>query len=120
MIFIYGNAPRRGTFDIDLIPIYDTSSTDICLRITVDIDTYHVTRDSRIHDQWMYPEGGDDTYAGILPRRPFVFYIAVQSYGYEIAIEGYHFTTFYHRIAFTKEMKISVSEYILLDYIEYY
>ena len=119
ILFIYGQAPRSGSFTIDLRPVYDDNSEDVIfLRITVDLDSYHVSRDSFIHGKWLGEE--ENGYSGILPRRFFVISVLIQTYGYEIAIEGYHFATYYHRIAITKDARIEVSENVPMDPVEFY
>lgn len=119
-IYMYGRAPSSGIFNIDLVPEYDDKYSDevIALRLGVDVATYHVSRNSFIHGKWLYEE--NDGYSGIQPRRFFNIIIIVQNYGYEISIGGYHFTTYYHRIPITKNMRISVSEEVYMEPIELY
>ena len=118
IMYLYGKAPQSGQFNIDLIPRYDGEYTQaaICLRVTVDIDSYHITRNSFAHEKWLYEEV--DGYSGIRPRRFFAITILVQVYGYEISIDGYHFATYNHRVPFTEYMKIVVDDHVNLEPIE--
>ena len=120
IMYIYGKAPVSGSFNIDLIPEYNGAySTDtIALRLTVDVDNYHVTRNAFKYDQWLYEE--NDGYSGIQARRFFSITILVQTYSYEISIDGYHFATYSHHVPYTKNMQISIDQDIHLDPIEYY
>jgi hypothetical protein len=118
VIYIYGKAPASGSFNISLIPQYDGGYSDdvITLKLIVDLDTYHVTRTSFAYGQSLYEE--NDGYSGILPRRFFSIVITVQLYSYEITINGYHFATYYHRVPYTKNMKISIDRE--MDPVEYH
>ncbi len=117
---MYGKAPASGIFNIDLVPEYDDkySGDVITLRLGVNVESYHVSRNSYIHDKWLYEE--NDGYSGIQPRRFFSIVIIVQTYGYEISIGGYHFATYYHRVPYTKNMQITVSKGVYMEPMEYY
>ena len=118
---MYGYAPAKGRFLIDLVPEYDgkfSLEEGLCLRLTVDIDTYHIIRNSYAHGGvWFAAE--TDGYSGLLAGRYFQMTIVVQMYSYEILINGYHFTNYQHRIPFTKRMWIMADQHIRLEPIEY-
>ena len=117
---MYGYAPPEGKFHIDLIPRYNFSAEEaICLRLDVDIETYHISRSSLAHGtDWFDAE--TEGYSGLERGRYFQMTIVAQMYSYAVLINGYHFTTYQHRIPFYNEMKISVSEHVRLEPFEYY
>ena len=120
---MFGYAPPNGTFQIDLIPEYGQGQyaleDAICLRMIVDMDTYHITRQSLAHGtEWFAQE--DEGYSGLLPGRYFIMSIITQTYGYEITVNGYHFATYYHRIAYTQDMWITVDTHVRLEPIDYF
>ena len=120
---MYGYAPKNGKFQIDLVPEYEQGGYSledaVCLRMVVDIDTYHIVRNAFAHgSEWFAQE--DDGYSGLLPGRYFTMSIICQMYGYEIVVNGYHFATFYHRIPITQTMWITVDPHVRLEPMEYY
>ncbi len=121
-INLYGYAPASGKFLIDLIPIYIglyAGEQAICLRLEVDIDIYHITRNSLAHGtEWFDAE--DEGYSGLLAGRFFSLSIIVQMYSYEIVVNGYHFATYQHRIPFTKVMRLQTDSHVRLEPYEYY
>ncbi len=119
---IYGYAPAAGTFNIDVVPEYGTSgySLDdaICLRLSVDIENYKIVRSSFAHGtEWFVSE--DEGYTGLERGRYFQMTIVAQTYSYQILINGYPFTTYYHRIPFTEQMWITVDPTVKIEPIEY-
>ena len=121
VVSIYGKAPDSGTFDIDFSPeagSYGALENAICLRLSVDIENYHITRNSFAHgDIWFAPE--DEGYTGLLPGRFFSITVTVQIYSYEINVNGYHFATYYHRVPYVNSMVVQVDSGVKVDPIEY-
>lgn len=119
---MYGYAPKNGKFLIDLIPVYEGKFKDevaICLRLEVDIDTYHISRNSLAHGtEWFDAE--TDGYSGLLAGRYFQMTIVAQMYSYQIIINGYHFTTYQHRIPFYKDMRVVADDHVRMEPMEYY
>ena len=117
---MYGYAPKVGRFQCDLIPrnpLYGNEA-HICLRLDVDIETYHISRSSLAHDtEWSPPE--DEGYSGLEAGRYFQMTVVVQMYSYAVLINGYHFTTYQHRIPFYNEMTVSCSDHVRLEPYEY-
>lgn len=115
VIYIYGKAPSTGIAEFDLYP---QNYEGINLRLTIDAENYHVLRNSYVHDKWLTAE--TEGYSGILPGRFFSITIICQMYGFEIAVNGYHFATYYHRIPFYKNMWIGLNHDIYVTPFEYY
>ena len=122
--YMFGYAPPSGQFTIDFIPQYEPGSAyvlddAICLRMVVDMDTYHIIRQSFAHgDEWSVQE--DDGYSGLYTGRYFTMAIVAQTYSYEIMVNNYHFATYYYRIPITKSMRVVTDANVRLEPIEYY
>lgn len=120
-INLYGYAPADGKFVIDLVPrnadLYHDENV-ICLRLEVDVETYHISRSSLAHGTEWY-DAETDGYSGLERGRYFQLTIVVQLYSYAIMVNGYHFATYQHRIPFYKEMTITLDDRVAYQPIEY-
>ena len=120
---MYGYAPKSGSFLVNIVPEYEEGGyvldQAICLQLEVNIDIYHIIRRSFAHGSQWYAEE-DAGYSGLLAGRYFSITITVQMYSYVIHVNGYYFTTYYHRIPITKQMWITADEEVRLEPFEYH
>ena len=117
VIYVQGNAPESGDFAIQLyaadprkltVPL----SADIALSIKPRFNESTVILNSLIAGHW-----GKAQVERALPleaSKPFICAITWQLYGYEIALNGVHFTTYNHRLPFTMTATVMTSS---LDYV---
>ncbi|KAL5479447.1 hypothetical protein EMCRGX_G022971 [Ephydatia muelleri] len=117
VIYIHGVTPGNGDFAIHLyasepqkltVPL----SADIALAIKPLFNETAVTLNSLIGGLWGVPQR--ERTLPLEPSKPFVVAITWQLYGYEIALNGVHFTTYNHRLPFSLTSTVMAQS---LDYV---
>lgn len=125
MIYIQGKSPETGRFSIDLLTCdpYETCAhgrKDIALHINSQFDTTPpvVVRNTYTNGRWEHEEtsGGMPLKAG----ETFVVAITWQLYGFEIAMNGWHFAKYSpHRLPTTEVMTLLIQGVPCIDKMKY-
>ena len=121
-MYISGRAPNTCiTFTIDLIQTQPSSYSDddIDLRLKVQLEQPQVVvRNSRIGNIWGVEErGGGMPFS---PGQPFTVMVVAQMYGFEVAVNGKHFTTYRYREPLFRNMVVMLTSVPYIQKIEYF
>ena len=122
VVYISGRAPNTSTnFTIDLVqsPVRTYSDDKIHLRLKVQLETPQVViRNSRAGSSW-----GAEERNGAMPFSPgqhFTVQIVAQLFGFEVAVNGNHFTTYLYRQPLSREMAVMLTDVPFIQKIEYF
>nr|CAJ43112.1 galectin 2 [Suberites domuncula] len=96
-VYIHGRAPTEDGFNIDLVPSLPShyKSDIVCLHIGVRFAQGVVIRNNNTKGKW----GNEEKWNGMpfRPGSPFAVIIYAQKGGFEISVNGKHFTKFNYR-----------------------
>ena len=104
VVYIEGTAPTSGRFAVNFISVLN--SDDIAFHFNPRFNQDVVVRNTFRNGEWGPEErdGGFPFTAG----EEFSLIFVCQDYGYEVAVNGDHFTTYLHRLPYTQEMIVMI------------
>ena len=104
VVYIDGTAPTSGRFVVNFISV---NSNDIAFHFNPRFNQGVVVRNTHRNGKWdpnYESDGGFPFTAG----EEFSLIFVCQNYGYEVAVNGDHFTTYLHRLPYTQEMIVMI------------
>ena len=121
-MYIHGTAPNTCTnFTIDLVQTSacNYSNSNIHLRLKVQLEQPQVViRNSRSGNSWGVEErNGDMPFS---PGQPFTVMIVAQLFGFEVAVNGNHFTYYQYRQPLNSQMVVVLTGVRYIQKIEYF
>ena len=121
-MYVHGTAPNTCTnFTIDLVQtsVSNYSDDKIHLHLKVQLEQPQVVvRNSHTGNSWGVEErGGGMPFS---PGQPFTVMIIAQLFGFEVAVNGNHFTYYRYRLPLSHQMAVVLSDVPHIKKIEYF
>lgn len=121
-VYISGRAPNTCTnFTIDLVQSQASEYNDdnVHLRLKVQLEQPQVVvRNSRTSSGW----GAEERSGGMpfSPGQTFTVMIVAQLFGFEVAVNGNHFTYYRYRYPLSSQMVVMLTDVPHIQKIEYF
>ena len=122
VVYISGKAPNTCTnFSIDFIPTQPSNyrEDNIHLRLKVQLEQPQVVvRNTLTENSWGVEER--DGGMPFSPGQPFTVMVVAQQFGFEVAVNGNHFTTYRYRQTPISTMVVMLTGVPFIQKIEYF
>ena len=87
------------------------------MHLSVRFDENVVVRNTKTNDKWQNEERGGGM--PFVPGQPFVVTVVAQKEGFEVGVNGSHFTHYKYRVPLTKDMSVQLKNVPHIEKVEY-
>lgn len=108
VVYIHGQAaPAQKNFIVDFVPSlpHDYRSENIAMHLSCRFAENTVVRNTMTNNSW----GGEERGGGMpfTPGQRFTMIVVAQKDGFEVGVNGSHFTHYRYRLPLTNEMSVA-------------